>query len=632
MAGIGCWFENADAIEGNTFTGNLRSGLEVIGGGKPAISRNIFVNNPVAIACGGVASRDGKPSPIGDPVLTNNLFHENPVAVQRDEKEAAPEGSISADPKFRDPNKQDFALGADSPARQANVGVAEPLAPAGPWPLLEEEKAIIPTDDTREFSYWTAPGAPKKSKAAEKAAAQSATDAKPWIDDAFQLEDAAKRAAAIERIRKAMTSGNTDEARTGVTAFVRLGPIEFDKASFRPAVRALLASNDAVTRSSAASAFTMTGTEPTDLPRIFALADDTAAEVRDILTRVIVQITKYDLREKAASDAILKLMAKLPRDERSVAHALWGAKFSPEIEARVLEFVRDMGKAGSGEVGYNFFYGALSTQANKSEASCKRLIELLAHQDTTNIAGRSAWGLQQGVDRAQYPLVADAMVKVIEARSDGYLRKNALQCLRAYGDASHAPALKALLAKPGATGEMRKALEETLASIEARPVANAQQSAPASTTAANVPEATKPAAEKPEIEVQWKDKWWPATILKKDGERTQIHYVGYGSEWDEWVTQDRIRPLTAAASTDEKARTESQRSEKLVEQTAWPHGREGLRIAVITTRRSFRKSNRFTRSRTKTGAPKKRARASRSCSRNMTARIAPAARRYTWDR
>ena len=41
-----------------------------------------------------------------------------------------------------------------------------------------------------------------------------------------------------------MTSGQVDEARTGVIAFVRLGPIEFDKASFRPAVRALLASQD----------------------------------------------------------------------------------------------------------------------------------------------------------------------------------------------------------------------------------------------------------------------------------------------------------------------------------------------------------------------------------------------------
>src|SRR4030095_521877 len=102
----------------------------------------------------------------------------------------------------------------------------------------------------------------------------------------------------------------------------------------------------------------------------------------------------------------------LPRDSRSVAHAMWGVKLSPEIEARVLEFTRDIDHASNSSVGYNFFYGSLSTPGNKSEAASKRRIELLAHQDTTNIAGRSAWGLQQGVDRAQFPLVADTMMKV----------------------------------------------------------------------------------------------------------------------------------------------------------------------------------------------------------------------------
>ena len=70
-------------------------------------------------------------------------------------------------------------------------------------------------------------------------------------------------------------------------------------------------------------------------------------------------------------------MNKLPRDSRSVAHALWGVKLSPEIEARALEYSRGLDRASNGDVGYNFFYGTLSTQANKSEATCKRLIELL---------------------------------------------------------------------------------------------------------------------------------------------------------------------------------------------------------------------------------------------------------------
>jgi len=389
-----------------------------------------------------------------------------------------------------------------------------------------------------------------------EAARKPAVDAKTWLEDAFQLDDKAKRETAIERIRQAMTSANADEARAGVTAFVQLAAIEFDKASFRSAVRSLLSSTDAPTRAAAASAFTMTGADAADLERILALADDSAADVRDRLTGIIVALTKGDLTGKPASDAILKLMNNLPRDSRSVAHAMWGVKFSPEIEARVLAFCRDIPAAGNGIIGYNFFYGALSTQANKSEASCRRLIELLAHQDTTNIAGRSAWGLQQGVAREQFPLVADAMVKVIEARSDGYLRNNALRCLRTYGDARQVPALKAFLAKPGVSGEFRKQLDETVGSLERRVVATAEQPTGAApntppavaqtsqvATSSSPPAAAAPAPEKPELEVEWRGRWWPARVLRKDGETTLIHYVGFGSEWDETVPADRVRPI-----------------------------------------------------------------------------------------
>jgi len=46
---------------------------------------------------------------------------------------------------------------------------------------------------------------------------------------------------------------------------------------------------------------------------------------------------------------------------------------------------------------------------------------------------------------------------------------------------------------------------------------------------------------KPECEVEWKGTWFPAKIVKKEKDRWLIHYVGYESEWDEWVGKDRIR-------------------------------------------------------------------------------------------
>jgi hypothetical protein len=44
------------------------------------------------------------------------------------------------------------------------------------------------------------------------------------------------------------------------------------------------------------------------------------------------------------------------------------------------------------------------------------------------------------------------------------------------------------------------------------------------------------------VEVLWGNRWWPATILKRDGARAFIHYNGWGSASDEWVTPERLRP------------------------------------------------------------------------------------------
>jgi hypothetical protein len=41
--------------------------------------------------------------------------------------------------------------------------------------------------------------------------------------------------------------------------------------------------------------------------------------------------------------------------------------------------------------------------------------------------------------------------------------------------------------------------------------------------------------------VEWKGKWYPAKVLKTEGGRSFIHYEGFESSWDEWVTSSRIK-------------------------------------------------------------------------------------------
>lgn len=43
------------------------------------------------------------------------------------------------------------------------------------------------------------------------------------------------------------------------------------------------------------------------------------------------------------------------------------------------------------------------------------------------------------------------------------------------------------------------------------------------------------------VEVEWQNEWYPAKVLQVKGGSHYITYVGYGKEWDEWVSSKRIR-------------------------------------------------------------------------------------------
>ena len=44
------------------------------------------------------------------------------------------------------------------------------------------------------------------------------------------------------------------------------------------------------------------------------------------------------------------------------------------------------------------------------------------------------------------------------------------------------------------------------------------------------------------VDAFWGGRWYEATILRRDGPRAFIHYEGWSSSYDEWVTPDRLRP------------------------------------------------------------------------------------------
>lgn len=43
------------------------------------------------------------------------------------------------------------------------------------------------------------------------------------------------------------------------------------------------------------------------------------------------------------------------------------------------------------------------------------------------------------------------------------------------------------------------------------------------------------------VQVEWRGRWYPAVVRERRGKRYLVHYVGYESSWDEWVSAERIR-------------------------------------------------------------------------------------------
>jgi RNA binding activity-knot of a chromodomain len=73
-----------------------------------------------------------------------------------------------------------------------------------------------------------------------------------------------------------------------------------------------------------------------------------------------------------------------------------------------------------------------------------------------------------------------------------------------------------------------------------QPVAAKQVNIPTKVAPQQLSIPLNPSASSP-IEVEWGQRWWPASILQGQGTQYLIHYTGWASSWDEWVTKDRIR-------------------------------------------------------------------------------------------
>ncbi|WP_367870192.1 hypothetical protein [Luteolibacter sp. Populi] len=337
---------------------------------------------------------------------------------------------------------EDAEAGADLPAK----------APPGPGKSSPDGREITPAQ--RELAMKQARKA-EEAREKQRLLNDQRQDGyqriKPLIDDALQLDDELRRVTAIEGMRKAIGSKDPKEVLAGLQGLQAIYEIRFDKGSFREVLLPHLDSDDDAIRGAAWYGLFQAGFQDGDLALMRKVAREKG--MGESTSHLLFMAEKGDMTGDSGEIVRALIDKKEPDQSREAMRGIWGAKLSPALEADIIALSREP------ECLHDAIYFALSTQANKSEASVDRLIEVLADKDAANNGGRAAWGLQQGVSKELAPKVADAAIKIVRTRASGYMLNQCWDLVKRYAGPANIEGLEELGNLEGLPDEKRGEVE-----------------------------------------------------------------------------------------------------------------------------------------------------------------------------
>lgn len=287
--------------------------------------------------------------------------------------------------------------------------------------------------------------------------------AQRWTTAALQTEDGALRERTLAEMREALRGNDPARTEGALQALSRIRDLKYDKASFRPLVLPYLEAKSGSVCIAACWALYNTEREPDDLARVLALADRPDSAVFSGLTRVIRAFSDGQLTG-AASDAVVKLLDAassgkvLVRNVRGVLRGLSGAQVSPEIEKRVLAMARNRTSRDSA------VRDALATWPDKSRAVVDVLLEAAVGGNRT--ARDALAGLWWGVRAEDQRHVADAMVRLLESRTDPERQTACLRLIGKYGSSDLVQTLEAWAANEQLAESVRTRAAAVIAQLK----------------------------------------------------------------------------------------------------------------------------------------------------------------------
>ncbi|MEZ6128430.1 MAG: hypothetical protein R3C59_07090 [Planctomycetaceae bacterium] len=250
-----------------------------------------------------------------------------------------------------------------------------------------------------------------------------------WLKDIRSIgsDAAAKRDSALKQVEEALNSYDDAQNIAATDALAQTGDVKYEKAKYRERILELCRSSNRDLVKSALYALYNTDRKPEDL----ALAQEVlskpeAAWAGHSISHLLLLFGDGEISGKSEEIVLTLLNSSDHSIRREALRGLWGAKTSDKLMDRVIELVDDA------ESHHDAIYFALSTSPDKNKAVVDKLIETLSDPDWNNW-DRALWGLGYGVRESEQQKVADAMLQMIENRSDPKTQEKCARLIQTYG-------------------------------------------------------------------------------------------------------------------------------------------------------------------------------------------------------
>jgi len=287
-----------------------------------------------------------------------------------------------------------------------------------------------------------------------------AVPAKDLAKAIVQRRDTVLREKGLERLRQMLVETASDaEKRQGLATLQSVLTAKFDRAPFRLMVLPLLASDDAQVRAPALRCLPGLGGTVEDIPLVVTMAQDPSAQVRELVGGVLIQLGKGE----RAETVIPALMQLLQDDDSKVVEqtirSMWGQYHAPAFDALLIELSYEQ------KYHHNAIYFCLSTMRSKSQAVCRRLVEVLAEPDW-NDSGRAAWGLTYGVTEEAKGLVEEGLLAALPEETNEQTRKQEFRALAHVATERSRAYLTTVAASEMETDEAKGVARQILADLD----------------------------------------------------------------------------------------------------------------------------------------------------------------------